>query len=136
MVDPDPAHGGPEPPQGRPCHGRNPLLRCPQGGSSSASTGAHRQRSLTEAESSGGITPLAATTEIPVGGGKVAVAETVMVIALARQFTAFSAICGHMGCLAGKVADGTTDYPCHGSWFSVENASVVASLAPGPLPTA
>ncbi len=102
------------------------------GGSSSAASGS---TSGPGPAGSSGNAPLASTSEIPVGGGKVFSAEKVVVTQpTAGQFKAFSAVCTHMQCLVDKVASGTIDCPCHGSEFSVKNGSVVSGPAPSPLP--
>ncbi|MGW3914272.1 Rieske (2Fe-2S) protein [Streptomyces sp. NPDC005070] len=78
---------------------------------------------------------LAATGDIPVGGGTVFKDQKVVVTQPAKgDFKAFSAVCTHQGCLVDKVADGTIDCPCHGSKFSVEDGAVKAGPAPRPLP--
>ncbi|MEU9013949.1 Rieske (2Fe-2S) protein [Streptomyces sp. NPDC048479] len=78
---------------------------------------------------------LAKTSVIPVGGGKIFGDRKVVVTQpTSGDFKAFSAICTHQGCTVNKVADGTIDCPCHGSKFSIENASVVDGPAPRPLP--
>ncbi|WP_282697353.1 Rieske (2Fe-2S) protein [Streptomyces sp. CC208A] len=80
-------------------------------------------------------TPLASTSEIPVGGGTVFADRKVVVTQPEEgEFKAFSAICTHQGCTVNKVADGTIDCPCHGSKYSITDGSVQAGPAPRPLP--
>ncbi|MFF0746210.1 Rieske (2Fe-2S) protein [Streptomyces sp. NPDC004111] len=79
--------------------------------------------------------PLAATSEIPVGGGKVFKdAKVVVTQPEAGSFKAFSAICTHQGCTVADVSGGTINCPCHGSKYRVADASVAAGPAPQPLP--
>jgi Rieske Fe-S protein len=79
-------------------------------------------------------TKLAATSEIPVGGGKVFSGQKVVVTQpSAGTFKAFSAICTHQGCAVSEVADGTIDCPCHGSKYAVADGSVVQGPARRPL---
>ncbi|MGW7411899.1 Rieske (2Fe-2S) protein [Streptomyces sp. NPDC054863] len=79
--------------------------------------------------------PLAATSDIPVGGGKVFKEEKVVVTQpVAGSFKAFSATCTHQGCSVADVAGGTINCPCHGSKFRVADASVAGGPAPQPLP--
>jgi Rieske Fe-S protein len=102
---------------------------CSSGGSSTSGTTSTGNGSGT------GAGALAATSEIPVGGGKVFTAEKVVVTQPGSGiFKAFSAVCTHMGCLVNQVADGTIDCPCHGSKFSIKNGAVVGGPAPSPLP--
>jgi Rieske Fe-S protein len=80
---------------------------------------------------------LGATSEIPVGGGKVfSSAKVVVTQPTAGQFKGFSAICTHQQCTVDQVSDGTIDCPCHGSQFSVKDGSVVSGPASSPLPAA
>ncbi|GGY47742.1 Rieske (2Fe-2S) protein [Streptomyces omiyaensis] len=80
-------------------------------------------------------TPLASTSEIPVGGGTVFKDRKVVVTQpVEGEFKAFSAICTHQNCLVSKVADGTIDCPCHGSRFAITDGAVEAGPAPRPLP--
>lgn len=79
--------------------------------------------------------PLAATSDIPVGGGKVFKDKKVVVTQPeAGSFKAFSATCTHAGCSVAEVAGGTINCPCHGSKFRVADASVAGGPAPQPLP--
>ena len=90
-----------------------------------------------QAGGSGGGSVLAATSEIPVGEGKVFAAQRVVVTQpAAGEFKAFSAVCTHMQCIVDQVSNGTIDCPCHGSQFSAKDGHVVSGPAPSPLPTA
>jgi len=78
---------------------------------------------------------LAATADIPVGGGIVlADQEIVVTQPTAGQFMGFSAICTHQGCTVNAVADGAIKCPCHGSSFAVADGSVITGPARRPLP--
>ncbi|MEV0505179.1 Rieske (2Fe-2S) protein, partial [Streptomyces spectabilis] len=78
--------------------------------------------------------PLARTSEIPVGGGKVFKDEKVVVTQPEKgDFKGFSAVCTHQGCTVRDVSDGTINCPCHGSRFSVADASVTDGPAPRAL---
>lgn len=82
----------------------------------------------------GASTPLAATADIPVGGGTVFADANVVVTQPAEgTFVAFSATCTHQGCLVAEVADGTINCTCHGSRYAVADGSVVGGPAPSPL---
>ncbi|MDQ2881043.1 MAG: Rieske (2Fe-2S) protein [Actinomycetota bacterium] len=77
---------------------------------------------------------LAATSDIPVGGGAVIAGKKVVVTQpMPGTFAAFSAICTHQGCTVNKVANGTIDCPCHGSKFAIADGSVVQGPASRPL---
>ncbi len=79
-------------------------------------------------------TALAATRDIPVGGGTIFTGpKGVITQPAADEFKAFSAICTHMGCIVSQVSNGTIDCPCHGSQFSITTGAVVGGPAPKPL---
>jgi Rieske Fe-S protein len=87
--------------------------------------------------SSAAANALAATSEIPVGSGKIFTGPKVVVTQpTAGEFKAFSAVCTHMGCIVSQVSDGTIDCPCHGSQYNITTGAVVAGPAPRPLPAA
>ncbi|WP_149178878.1 Rieske (2Fe-2S) protein [Streptomyces sp. TRM49041] len=78
---------------------------------------------------------LAATSDIPAGGGTIFRDEKVVVTQpVAGEFKAFSAVCTHQGCTVGSVANGLINCPCHGSRFRITDASVAAGPATRPLP--
>ena len=83
---------------------------------------------------SGQSPPLALTSDVPVGGGKI-LADKKIVITQPRagSFEAFTAVCTHQGCTISSVSGGTINCPCHGSKFSVTNGSVVTGPAASPL---
>ncbi|MGX1129117.1 Rieske Fe-S protein [Streptomyces glaucescens] len=78
---------------------------------------------------------LAATTEIPEGGGKVFADKGVVVTQpAAGEFKAFSSKCTHQGCAVRDVKDGLIICPCHDSHFSATDGSVKKGPATQPLP--
>lgn len=84
---------------------------------------------------SGGTGALGATSEVPVGGGKIFdTAKVVVTQPTAGKYNAFSAICTHMQCTVDQVSNGTIDCPCHGSEFSMTDGQVMSGPAPSPLP--
>ncbi|MGV4885691.1 Rieske (2Fe-2S) protein [Streptomyces viridosporus] len=79
---------------------------------------------------------LAATADIPEGGGKVFADRKVVVTQpTAGEFKAFSATCTHQGCAVKSVADGVINCPCHNSNFSITDGSVQSGPATKPLPS-
>ena len=79
--------------------------------------------------------PLAKTSDIPEGGGKIFSDQQVVVTQPKKgEFKAFSTICTHQGCKVSSVSDGTINCPCHRSKFSIEDGSVQQPPATTPLP--
>ena len=123
---------------------------CGSGGSSSSSTGTNAgappatgaASAPSSASGSGGgstagaqSSALAATSEIPVGSGKIFTSEKIVVTQPnSGDFKAFSAVCTHMGCIVSTISNGTIDCPCHGSQYSISTGAVVGGPAPSPLP--
>ena len=78
-------------------------------------------------------TPLAATADVPVGGGVILAAQdTVITQPVEGEFKAFTATCTHQGCTVATVTE-TINCTCHGSSYAVADGSVVAGPAPSPL---
>lgn len=112
------------------------LAACGSSGSNDATgtTTTQTSPSPTSARSAGGGSGGIATSEIPVGGGKVFADQQIVVTQpKAGEFKAFSAVCTHQGCLVNKVESGTIDCPCHFSMYSIEDGSVKGGPAPRPL---
>lgn len=116
------------------------LAACSQGGG--ASGGGYGGSGDSEGSGNGtgggsqGGKPLAETSQIPEGGGKIIKAEKVVVTQpSAGEFKAFSATCTHRGCTVDTVEEGLIKCPCHGSQFSAETGEVEGGPATEPLPT-
>lgn len=110
----------------------DPATSTGAGGGTSATSAAASASSPSRGAASGA---LAATSDIPVGGGKIFDTQLVVVTQpSAGQFKAFSAVCTHMGCTVSQIADGRIDCPCHGSEYSIKDGAVLAGPAPKPLP--
>ncbi|SDL07592.1 Ferredoxin subunit of nitrite reductase or a ring-hydroxylating dioxygenase [Glycomyces sambucus] len=98
----------------------------PTSGSDDATTGG----SEGSTGDAGGGTAIAATADVPEGGG-IVVEDTVLVQPSADEFLAFSAACPHMGTTVNPPdADGVIVCPNHGSQFSLEG-----ELEQGPAET-
>ncbi|MCC3764580.1 Rieske (2Fe-2S) protein [Glycomyces sp. TRM65418] len=70
----------------------------------------------------GGGTAIAATTDVPEGGG-IVVDETVIVQPSADEFLAFSAVCPHQGAIVSEPdADGNIVCPRHQSTWTIDGA--------------
>lgn len=77
---------------------------------------------------------LAATSEVPVGGGVVLTEQKVVVTQPTEgTFRAFTAVCTHQQCLVSGVEDGMILCSCHGSTFSAEDGVPTGGPAPSPL---
>jgi Rieske Fe-S protein len=97
------------------------------GGKTGGSTG------VPPATPDGGAGELGATSDVPVGGGKVFADKQIVVTQPSQgTFVAFSAVCTHQGCTVDEVKEGTINCPCHGSKFKIADGSV----ADGPAPKA
>jgi Rieske Fe-S protein len=77
---------------------------------------------------------LAATSQVPDGGGKIIDGKNIVITQpQSGSFKAFTAICTHQGCIVSSVSGGTINCPCHGSKFSIKDGSVINGPAPSPL---
>jgi Rieske Fe-S protein len=86
------------------------------------------------ATATGGPGPLGKTSEVPVGGGKIYAAQSVVVTQPTEgTFKAFSAICTHQRCPVAAVDSGTINCTCHGSKYSIEDGSPKNGPATQPL---
>jgi nitrite reductase/ring-hydroxylating ferredoxin subunit len=119
------------------------ITACGAGGSSSTPAASSGPSSAAASGGASSAAPsgaaaanaLAATSDIPVGGGKIFTGPKVVVTQpTANEFKAFSAVCTHMGCIVSQVSNGTIDCPCHGSQYNITTGAVVAGPAPMPLP--
>jgi Rieske Fe-S protein len=103
-----------------------------------ASNGGFTPAASGTATSASGSAPpaaaLAATSQVPDGGGKIIHAARIVITQpQSGSFKAFSAICTHEGCFVNSVSNGTINCPCHGSKFSITDGSVVHGPATRPL---
>ena len=96
------------------------------GGSSAAAS---------SASGGSGGSALAATSDVPVDGGKIVTADggTVITQPAAGTYKAFTAICTHMQCTVGTVSNNQIMCPCHGSVYSAQDGHVISGPAPAPL---
>jgi nitrite reductase/ring-hydroxylating ferredoxin subunit len=81
--------------------------------------------------------PLAKTSDIPVGGGKIFTSPQVVVTQPTQgTFKAFSSICTHQGCPVSRIQNGQIMCTCHGSEYSIVDGSVTKAAQQGqnPLP--
>jgi Rieske Fe-S protein len=107
------------------------------GGSAPAAGGTATSAGSSAPATGGSALPagaLAATSQIPDGGGKIIDGVNIVITQpLPGSFRAFTAICTHQGCIVSSVANGTINCPCHGSKYSIKDGSVVHGPAPSPL---
>jgi Rieske Fe-S protein len=91
-------------------------------------------RATSPGSSAPAATALAATSQVPDGGGKIIDSERIVITQpQSGSFKAFTAICTHAGCFVSSVSNGTINCPCHGSKFSITDGSVVHGPATRPL---
>ncbi|MEV5576563.1 Rieske (2Fe-2S) protein [Spirillospora sp. NPDC052269] len=89
---------------------------------------------MTESGGPGAGTALGATSDIPVGGGKVFPGPKVVVVQpKPGEYHAYTAVCTHQGCTVGTVANGLIRCPCHGSEFHIEDGRVARGPAGNAL---
>ena len=82
----------------------------------------------------GGGEAFATTGDVPVGSAAIFADQKVVVAQQSEgDFTAFSAVCTHQGCLVGSVEGEEILCPCHGSVFSIADGSVLNGPATAPL---
>jgi nitrite reductase/ring-hydroxylating ferredoxin subunit len=86
------------------------------------------------AGSGSGATEQIATSDIPVGSGKIFPDRNVIVAQpAAGEFKAFSVVCTHGGCSVNRIQGNTVVCPCHGGTYSLADGSVVSGPPPRPL---
>ncbi|MFJ1802264.1 Rieske (2Fe-2S) protein [Streptomyces sp. NPDC088180] len=103
-------------------------------GGSDGSGGADRVEQPGSGGGKGGEA-LAATADIPEGGGVVFAAQKVVVTQpRPGEFKAFSSLCTHQGCAVKDVANGAITCPCHNSTFDAATGSPTGGPAARPLP--
>ncbi|MBW0108841.1 Rieske (2Fe-2S) protein [Pseudonocardia saturnea] len=80
-------------------------------------------------------TPVASTSDIPVGGGRIfGEYDLVVTQPSAGTWAAFSATCTHQSCTVATVDGGSIVCPCHGSKFAITDGAVTTGPATRPLP--
>ncbi|MFF2731247.1 Rieske (2Fe-2S) protein [Streptomyces sp. NPDC058008] len=105
------------------------------GGGSEGQGGTDASEPAGKGDGADGGAPLAATADIPEGGGVVFADEGVVVTQpKAGEFKAFSSKCTHQGCAVRGVADGVITCPCHDSTFDAATGEATGGPATLPLP--
>lgn len=103
------------------------------GGGSDGSGGSDRVEQPGSGGKGGEV--IAATADIPEGGGVVFAAQKVVVTQpQPGEFKAFSSTCTHQGCAVKDVSGGTITCPCHNSTFDAATGSPTGGPATQPLP--
>lgn len=105
-------------------------------GSDTASDATSSAPGAGASESTASGTVVGATSDIPVGEGKIYGDLNVVVTQPeAGTFKAFSATCTHQGCQVSSVQGGTINCGCHFSKFSIADGEVEGGPAQHPLPS-
>ncbi|GAA5067934.1 nitrite reductase/ring-hydroxylating ferredoxin subunit [Thermocatellispora tengchongensis] len=116
------------------CGGSGETTAAPAGDGQSSAPAAETSAPAAESSAPAADGALAATADIPEGGGKIFEAQKVVVTQpSAGQFKAFNAMCTHKGCPVGSVEGGSIVCPCHNSKFSISDGSVQGGPATQPL---
>jgi Rieske Fe-S protein len=117
------------------CGGDGSSAVDPAGSSSASSPTASSSAAAPSGSGATPGTPLASTSEIEVGGGRLFADEKVVVTQPEEGvFKAFDATCTHQGCSVSGVEEGQIVCPCHFSMFSISDGSVEDGPAEDPLP--
>jgi Rieske Fe-S protein len=112
------------------------LVACGGGSSPSSASSDTSSDSPTDppSKSPTGSAGLVEKSKVPVGEGVILTGPKIVVTQpTAGNFKAFTAVCTHMGCTVGSIANGTITCPCHGSTYSIKDGSVTGGPAPRPL---
>jgi Rieske Fe-S protein len=79
-------------------------------------------------------TELGATSEVPVGGGKIFDAQKIVVTQPKKgEFLGFTSICSHQACELADVDGGTINCGCHNSSFDISDGHPLGGPATEPL---
>jgi Rieske Fe-S protein len=112
------------------------LVACGGGSSPSSASSDTSSDSPTDppSKSPAGSAGLVEKSKVPVGEGVILTGPKIVVTQpTAGNFKAFTAVCTHMNCTVGTIANGTITCPCHGSTYSIKDGSVTGGPAPRPL---
>lgn len=112
------------------------LVACGGGSSPSSASSDSSSDSPTDPPSNSptGSAGLVEKSKVPVGEGVILTGPKIVVTQpTAGNFKAFTAVCTHMNCTVGTIANGIITCPCHGSTYSIKDGSVLGGPAPKPL---